>query len=342
LSKKSFIEDLREGERIDELFMVKQVRHGETRAGKPYLHLTLGDKSGETGAPVWDNSEAVTPHCRLGAVIRVRGMVQSYRDTLQLKVESIEPVEDQQVDLHHFIPVSSRTPDDMAHELRTVIEKVANRFLRLLLQDIFFGTETGAQFVAAPAAKGLHHAYQGGLLEHTLSMVKVASMLADHYPGVDGDLLIAGVLLHDVGKTVELDAVAGAVEYSDTGRLKGHLLIGCEIITAAAAAIADFPGELLIHLHHLVLSHHGRLEFGSPVVPMTPEALLLSFIDDVDAKMNRFEQLRRKLKTGTPQWSDYQRSMERYLYLTPLDGNADLEQSKEKPVQSLRQPRLFG
>lgn len=322
MQKERYVSDLLEGEKCDELFMIKQVRKGETRAGKPYLSLVFSDKSGEIAGPAWDHVERFEKICVPGAVVHVRGLVQTYRDRLQLKVDDITPVEKGDVDYSEFVAASRRNSQDMRSELEFVINSVANRFLRELLDVTFLRSEPGERFQQSPAAKGIHHAYLGGLLEHSLSMAQVADLLASHYPGVDRDLLVAGALLHDIGKIDELASEIGIIDYTDIGRLKGHLVIGCELIARTAEGIEDFPPDLLTHLQHLVLSHHGRHEFGSPVVPMTAEALLLSFIDDMDAKMNLVEQLSSKLTSGTTQWSEYQRSLERYLLLKPL-GYAD-------------------
>jgi len=317
VQKERFIKDLSEGEQLNELFMVKTARLGETRAGKPYLSLQFSDSSGEISGPAWDNVETFEKVCTVGAIVRVRGSVQTYREKLQLKVDDITAVEQSEYRLDDFIPASRRRPESMEAELFELIGSIKNPFFKKLLLQIFTNTEPGQRFLSSPAAKGIHHAYLGGLLEHSLSMAQVAHLLADHYPNIDGDLLVAGALLHDIGKTAELDHEVGVIDYTDIGRLKGHLVIGCEFIGRAADKIENFPRELLTHLQHLVLSHHGRQEFGSPVVPMTAEALLLSFIDDMDAKMNLVEQLSIKLKSDTPAWSDYQRSLERHLLLKP-------------------------
>jgi 3'-5' exoribonuclease len=323
MQKERYVSDLVEGAQYDELFMIKQVRRGETRAGKPYLSLVFSDKSGEIAGPAWDNVEALEKVCVPGAVVKVRGSVQTYRDRLQLRVEDIAPVDQGGVDLSGFVAASRRSSQNMRAELDLLLNSVADPFLKSLLDAIFFASEPGERFQQSPAAKGIHHAYLGGLLEHSLSMAHVAALLAGHYPGVDRDLLVAGALLHDIGKIEELASEVGIIDYTDVGRLKGHLVIGCELIGRAAEGIEDFPPDLLTHLQHLVLSHHGRQEFGSPIVPMTAEALLLSFIDDMDAKMNLVEQLSSKLKSGKTQWSEYQRSLERYLLLKPLDYSSE-------------------
>jgi 3'-5' exoribonuclease len=341
MGKVTFIEDLAVGETFNDLLMVKSARMGETRAGKPYLVLNLGDRSGEISGPVWENAEAYQDICVSGAVVRVKGQVQTYNEKLQLKIDNVSAADEQSYEMEAFIASSHRGAETMQDELRELISTVQNSFLRKLLERLFVQGDTGKIYRQSPAAKGIHHAYMGGLLEHSLSMAKVALMLAGHYEGIDSDLLVAGALLHDIGKTVELQNATGVIDYTDTGRLKGHLVIGCEMIGREAEHIKGFPGDLLAQLQHLVLSHHGRQEFGSPVVPMTAEALLLSFIDDMDAKMNLVEQLRRKVKSDGMQWSEYQRSLERYLLLKPLADQQEETPSRVEEPAPNKQRSLF-
>jgi 3'-5' exoribonuclease len=343
MEKKLFIHTLEEGQQVDDLFLVKSVRLAETRAGKPYLSLVFADRSGDIGGPAWDNAEALEKICIPGQVVRVRGAVQTYRDKLQLRVDHIEAADQTHLKMENYMAASSRNPASMESELDQRLSEIEDPFLRKLLYKIFHETEVGERFKHAPAAKGIHHAYRGGLLEHSLSMARVASLLADHYRTVDKDLVIAGALLHDIGKTVELQSEVGVIDYTDIGRLKGHVVIGSEFLAGAAAEIEDFPREVLVHLQHLVLSHHGKQEFGSPVVPMTAEALMLSFIDDMDAKMSLVDQLSAKLKADGPTWSDYQRSLERYILLKPmLDGGDSIEtKAEDDGPGSNRQHTLF-
>ena len=343
MEKKIFVETLEEGQQVDDLFLVKSVRLAETRAGKPYLSLVFADRSGDIGGPAWDNAEALEKICSPGKVVRVCGAVQTYRDKLQLRVDHIEAADQATLKMENYLAASSRNPASMESELDQRLSEIEDPFLSKLLDKIFHQTEVGERFQHAPAAKGIHHAYRGGLLEHSLSMARVASLLADHYRTVDKDLVIAGALLHDIGKTVELQSEVGVIDYTDIGRLKGHVVIGSEFLAGVAAEIEDFPKELLVHLQHLVLSHHGKQEFGSPVVPMTAEALLLSFIDDMDAKMSLVDQLSAKLKADGQTWSDYQRSLERYILLKPMLNGSDTIGTKtgdEGPV-STRQHTLF-
>lgn len=341
MAKTTFIETLQEGDRIDELFLVKAARLAETRAGKPYLVLTVMDKSGELSGPVWDNAEHVQQQCQPGEFIRLQGLVQSYRDKLQLKVDQVTPVARDQVEPGDFLPATIHDRTAMAAELQTIISTVTDPFLRRLLNRFFKKGEIWERFQQAPAAKSIHHAYVGGLLEHALSMVRVADMLAAHYQGVDRSLLIAGALLHDIGKIDELYMDNGLIDYTASGRLKGHLVIGSEMVARAAAQIADFPGDLLAQLQHLILSHHGRHEYGSPTVPMTVEAFLLNYIDELDSKMNVLEQLRRKMNTSEMSWSEYQRSLERYLYLNALQDEKDEHGRKDSDQPAGRQQTLF-
>jgi 3'-5' exoribonuclease len=340
MEKRCFVDQLKEGDRIDDAFLVKSARIAETKAGKPYLILTVMDKSGEISGPAWDDAEALGERCQPGNFIRLLGQVQSYREKLQLKIEGVEVLSETDVDPADFVAVSARDLDEMAEAVQEVVRSVHNPFIKRLLQRFFKKGELWDAFKTAPAAKGIHHAYVGGLLEHCLSMARVADFLSSHYPGVDRSLLLAGVLLHDIGKVKELQAEVGLIDYTSEGRLKGHLVIGSELVAAEAHALRDFPEELLTQLQHLILSHHGRQEFGSPTVPMTVEAFLLSQIDEMDSKMNLMEQLRRKMTGKEFMWSDYQRPLERFLYLSALEEEESAA-SRVDPSKPSRQQSLF-
>ena len=340
MAKHYFIDQMQDGDRFDEAFLVKSARIAETRTGRPYLILTVVDKSGEISGPVWDNAEAFAERCQVGSFIRLCGQVQSYREKLQIKVESVASLAESDIDPADFVAATAHDLSAMADAVQALIRSVENSFIRRLLQRIFKAGEVWDAFRTAPAAKGIHHAYVGGLLEHCLSMAKLADFLAAHYPGVDRSLLLAGVLLHDIGKVKELQSGMGLIEYTDEGRLKGHLVIGSELVAAEARALKDFPDGLLVELQHLILSHHGRQEFGSPTVPMTVEALLLSQIDDMDAKMNLIERLRSKIPGGDLSWTEYQKPLERYLYLRGLPELAS-EALPADPPRLSRQQSLF-
>ncbi len=340
MKKNAFVADLKEGQRIDDLFLVKSAKLGETKAGKPYLVLTIMDRSGEISGPIWDNVEALQNICIPAEVIHLLGSVQTYREKPQLKIDTVHKVPQEEIPSSLFFPTSSRNLEEMANELQALIHSIKNPFLKKLLSLFFKKSEWSDRFQEAPAAKAIHHAYVGGLLEHSLSVAKIADFLAGHYVGVNRSLLLAGALLHDIGKLAELRVAGGLIEYTVRGRLKGHLVIGSEMVALAVEKIRDFPEELLEQLQHLILSHHGRQEFGSPTVPMTVEAFILSFLDDLDAKMNITEQLRRKIEGAEMSWTEYQRSLERYLYLGGL-RKEEVPFEVSRTENNNRQPSLF-
>jgi len=340
MEKTIFVDQLKQGDRVDELFLVKSARLSETKAGKPYLILTVMDRSGELSGPVWENALELQKLCIAGEIIQVSGMVQSYRDNLQLKIGSVQHVLKSTVELGDFLPASPQNRSEMADKLQTLFRTVKDPYLKKLLNYFFNKSDWWLKFQDAPAAKGIHHAYIGGLLEHSLSTARICHLMAAHYEGVDRSLLIAGALLHDIGKLEELRTESGVVEYTVRGRLKGHLVIGSEMVAEVAGRIKDFPEELLEQLQHLILSHHGRQEFGSPTVPMTVEALVLSFVDDLDAKMNLVEQLRRKMNSAEMGWTEYQRTLERYLYLGGFEEKVESVDKNELPAKR-SQPSLF-
>ncbi len=341
MPKKQFVKDLHEGDRIDDLFLVKSSRLAETRAGKPYLQLSVMDRSGEINGPIWERAEEVAPHCQVGNFIRLQGVVQSYRQQLQLKIDSLQPWSREEVDLGDFVPICSKDREELAARLQSLVRSVDNPSLKKLLHRFFKKEPMWQRFQDAPAAKGIHHAYLGGLLEHSLSVAELADTISAHYPGVDRSLLIAGALLHDVGKVEELQMELALIDYTPRGRLKGHLVMGSEMVAAEAARIKDFPQDLLEQLQHLILSHHGQQEFGSPTVPMTIEAFLLSFLDDLDAKMNLMEQLRTKMMEPGLQWTEYQRSLERFLYLSPMPQEEEVAKDEPSISSPNRQQTLF-
>lgn len=315
LNKGILVADIEEGRKVEGVFLVKEMNRGETKAGKPFLRLTLMDQSGEISGPIWDDAEALAPFCRPGSFLAVTGQGENYRGSPQLRIVRVEAVAADQVDLADFMPSGDFDREQLAGELAELIAGVKNPHLHRLLTDIFQDRELSRRFKTAPAAKTMHHAYLGGLMEHTVAVAKLAAAVSALYPALDRDLLLAGALLHDLGKTEELVYQGYPFDYSNRGRLVGHLVIGAELVRQRAAALEGFPPELIERLQHLILSHHGRHEFGAPTLPMMQEAFILHFLDDLDAKVNYFERLRRKTNEPGYQWTEYQRNLERFLYL---------------------------
>jgi 3'-5' exoribonuclease len=311
--KKQFVKDLQEGQQVQDLFLLARKSLAETKAGKPYLSLTLMDRTGEVEGRVWDNAVALDRVAEVGDIVQLRGMAKPYQQNMQIVISDLRRMTPDQVDLTDFMPASPRSIQEMRRELATIIADVANPDLRRLMECLFSGSLL-EQFCTAPAAKKMHHAYIGGLLEHTLSVAGMAKKTCDHYGELDRDLLISGALVHDIAKTREFSYEAPPFDYTDSGRLLGHLVLGVEMVREAARGLNGHAPEILDALCHLILSHHGRHEFGAPVLPMTPEAIMLHHLDDMDAKMNYIGQLRDNMeKSG---WTGYQRPLERFLFLT--------------------------
>ena len=346
--KKIFVNRIREGQVVEDVFMIRNANRAETRSGKPYLILTLMDRSGEIGARVWDNVDAFMEICQPGGLVLVTAQAQAYMGALQLKVDAMQKIDEKEIDRTLFMQTTRKNIDGMGREIDLLAESIRNRFYKKLLQAFFSDRDFFKQFKTAPAAKSLHHAYLGGLLEHTLAVARLAEMLSGIYPALDRDLLLAGALLHDIGKTKEFTFDAYPFDYTDQGRLMGHLVLGVEMIQARINGISGFPEDLATRLQHLVLSHHGRYEYGSPALPMMSEAFVLHFLDDLDAKLNFIGHLEEQAPESGYQWTDFQRVLERFLYVngrpnseTTPAGAADLENSGNRSALNSKQQQLF-
>ncbi|MGI6656397.1 MAG: 3'-5' exoribonuclease YhaM family protein [Desulfobulbus sp.] len=312
--KHIFVANLSAGQQVRDIFLVARKTLAETKAGRPYLALTLMDRTGEIEARAWDNAVALAALADEGQYILVQGVVRPFREQMQLGIAGLQPVADQHVDPADFMPAGTRSPEEMAAELEATLAGIGDPPLQTLLRTLFQG-ETLHLFLRAPAAKKLHHAYIGGLAEHSLSVAAMAHRTAAQYPLVERDMLVAGALLHDLAKIEEFSFARPPFSYTTRGRLVGHLVLGAEMVTRAAAQVDGFPPDQLDRLVHMVLSHHGQYAYGAPVLPMTPEAIALHHLDDLDAKMHFMEEIRSKMGGTGWQWTDYQRHLERYLYL---------------------------
>ncbi|HSU12723.1 3'-5' exoribonuclease YhaM family protein [Longimicrobium sp.] len=313
------VRELADGRDVVACFIVHDKQRKETKSLKPYLHLVLGDRTGTIDAKVWDDAERLDRLFAAEDVVGVRGRTSTYNGRIELTVTSIQPVEIGEDDLELFLPASPRDRGVMGKELDLLVDTVADPALRLLLQRMTGRkTTTGKQYRLHPAAKKNHHAYLGGLLEHSLSVAKAADALCAHYQKqgarVDRDLLVTGALLHDVGKVRELSA-ARTIAYTDEGQLLGHILIGLQMVAKEAEQIPGIDADRLLHLQHLIASHQGRHEWASPKVPQTLEAVILHYADDLDSKMNPAMAMLHEVPGGG--WSAYDRSLERALFQPP-------------------------
>jgi len=338
------IKEITDGQTIHDLFLIREMSRGETKAGKPYLSLVLMDASGEISGRVWENAEQLMAECPAGAIVAVAGQAQAYKGILQLRIDTLRRIPDSEVDMARFVPSTRGNITLMAKELVKLAGSVENPFLKELLLSLFGERRLMQAFKKAPAAKVMHHACVGGLLEHTLAVARLAESVCALYPSLDRSLLMAGALLHDLGKLKEFNFDSFPFEYSDRGRLVGHMVLGIEMIQEKINGISGFPEELGDRLKHLILSHHGRHEFGSPSLPMMQEAFALNFLDDLDAKINYLDRLAGQAKGEGYQWTEFQRNLERFLFVKghqAEDDSSSLAPGQDNGVDP-RQRTLFG
>ncbi|MBW2107602.1 MAG: HD domain-containing protein [Deltaproteobacteria bacterium] len=310
--KETFVNMLKAGQSVDDIFVAMDKQLAQKKNGEPYLTLTLVDRTGDMKAVLWDNVEAISNRFAAGDYVRVKGNVSQYRDDLQVVVQDLEPASADHVEAKDFLPATERDVEQMFSQLTQAAATIQNTHLAALLKAFFEDTTFVALFKAAPAAKKMHHAYLGGLLEHTLSITRLSDAVATHYKGIDRDLLLAGAILHDIGKVHEL-CYDTHIDYSDSGRLLNHIVIGIEMLDEKIAVLPDFPQDLALLLKHLIVSHHGTREFGSPEPPKTLEAIILNYIDDLDAKVTGVRAFMEAQDDQTA-WTSYHRLLERFFY----------------------------
>jgi len=308
------IKDLTLGQSLRELYLVKSKRKSTTKQGKTYLDLELQDKTGIIKAKVWDDADRADEECRRGDVIKVEAVVEEFNRALQLKVKRLRRAEPEEADLAELLPATDKDPGAMLQGLRERIAAVQNPHLHQLL-DLFFADHDFVEKLSvSAAARNLHHGFRGGLLEHIYAMVRIADWLVENiYPALDRDLVLAGTILHDVGKITELNSDL-EISYTREGFLQGHISLGLIMIHDQARTLPDFPPELLLHLEHIVLSHHGEHEWGSPVLPATPEAMLIHHVDNLDAKTTMVLEAIKSDKNLDEEFTEYHRALERHFY----------------------------
>ena len=286
--KDIFVADLagfEESRLFDSFFMVLHKQHRTTKSNKPYLMLILGDKTGQVEARIWEPGDPrIAKEFERGDIVKVRGCISRFDDRLQLKVEQLRKSAVGESEKTDLLPSTTCNVDELWQQLLGFVGSFTDPHLKQLLTTLLSDDKLAQAYREAPAAKQLHHAYLGGLLEHVISLLKLADRAAPHYPVLHRDLLLSGVILHDIGKVYELGWDAG-FEYTVEGTLLGHIQMGMELVEKTIAGLPDFPPRLKTLVLHVILSHHGKLEFGSPKLPMIPEALVLNFLDDLDAKM---------------------------------------------------------
>lgn len=291
----------------DEFTFFLIVNKSETKLaknGRPFLNLELRDRSLILPAKIWDNVESASQQFREGTIIKVAGVIEEFNGAPQIKIDKIRTAkENENVSAEDFLPKSKRSLDEMKNELKNVIDSIQNPFLSDLLNKVFTGDNL-KKYIRTPAGKGWHHAYIHGLLEHTLEIIRICELMFRIHPQVNRDLLITGALLHDFGKTEEL-SYESSFDYTDKGKLIGHIMIGAFAVEQAASSIPNFPDELKEQLIHLVLSHQGKLEFASPVEPKTLEAIVLYQADELSAKTNAYKSAIEADKNKNSRWTKF-------------------------------------
>jgi len=316
------------------LVLSKEIRQKKT--GEHYLSLHLSDRTGEIDAKMWDNVAEVMHTFERDDFIKVKGLVQVYQNRSQFTVHKLRRLDDDEVEFADYFPCSDRDVNEMFAELQGIVSGVQDVHLRALLEAVLGDPEIAVKFKMAPAAKNIHHACRGGLLEHVLSLCSLSRATAAHYREIDLDLLIAGAVLHDLGKIDEL-SYARSFSYSSEGQLLGHIVIGLRMVGKKFDALPDFPPKLRTLVEHMIVSHHGELEFGSPKIPVFPEALLFHHLDNLDSKMEVMRSALKRDSLVEGEFTGWIAPLERYLlkksrYLQESDPLPQAVPPKEQPV----------
>lgn len=313
-----YINQLSERDAVDEVFLVAEKQLRANRQGNHYLQLRLSDKTGSVTGMLWNANENLYGSFENGNFLRVQGTTQVYNGNLQMIVTRIERVDPSQVDETDFVTLQTAEVDKLAARLAQLLRGVRNVPLRDLAECFLVDEAFMAKFTSAPAGVKNHHAYKGGLLEHVVSLMEVCQVVAPRYPQVDADLLLLGAFLHDAGKIDELtyDRELG---YSDEGQLIGHVVMAVSMVEEKAREAAklsgeEFPRELLLRLKHMIVSHHGEYEFGSPKLPMTLEAIALHHLDNLDAKIYSVGQILKEDANSDSNWTSYNQAMGRKFF----------------------------
>ncbi|HYM79198.1 MAG TPA: OB-fold nucleic acid binding domain-containing protein [Candidatus Dormibacteraeota bacterium] len=320
--------------------VAKQIKPKKT--GEPYLALTLGDRSGQLEAKMWDNVEEVLDAFEQDDFLKIKGLINKYKQRFQLTIHKLRKLGDSEIEFADYLPKTTKDIDELWQTLVSYVGTFQNSHLKSLVQAFMADPEISAAYRNAPAAKTLHHAYIGGLLDHVVSLFRSCDLMCKNYPQINRDLILTGAFLHDIGKVHEL-AYNRSFSYTTKGQLLGHMIIELEMLQAKLALQPGFPEELKIMVEHLIISHHGQYEFGSPKLPMFPEALMLHYLDDLDSKMEAMRaQFERESSLDGP-WTSYNASLGRPLlntekFLAPKKSTPP-EESTSEPVSDHHESR---
>ncbi|HLN86704.1 MAG TPA: HD domain-containing protein, partial [Candidatus Limnocylindrales bacterium] len=309
--KSLYAADIRENQLVDAMFLVVSKNHGVTKGGSSYLTLKLLDRSGEIEARVWERADDLARGFNKNDFVRVRGQATLFQGKIQIRVQDVIRVDESKVAAEDFLPKSANDPEAMLAELQAILRAIKNPHLLALAEACFGDEELMRLLKQAPGAKTIHHPYLSGLLEHTLSLLKLILKVVENYRSVDVDLLLVGGFLHDIGKVYEF-TFDRALDYTDAGQLLGHLVMEVEMVTKKIDMIPEFPADLALLVKHMLVSHHGAYEFGSPKLPQTLEAVILHSLDDLDGKIQAIQNMPEK-EPGS-KWTAFHRAYGRSFF----------------------------
>lgn len=332
--KSLYAAEIHENQLVDTLFLVSAKNHGVTKTGNSYLVIKLLDRSGEIEGRVWERADDLTRGFEKNDFVRVRGQATLYQGRMQIRVQDVMRVDEKTVAAEDFLPKSAFDPDAMLLDLQAILRSMKNQHLLGLAEAFFADRELIELLKRAPGAKTIHHPFLSGLLEHTLSLLKLILKVVENYKGIDVDLLLIGGFLHDIGKVHEF-SFDRAVEYTDEGQLLGHLVMEVEMIDKKIAMLPDFPKELAMLVKHLVVSHHGAYEFGSPKLPQTVEAVILHALDDLDGQIQAIQNLPER-EPGS-RWTAFHRAYGRSFYRGgSLENDENSQTSANEQIGGLK------
>ncbi len=321
------ITQLVKNDSVDHYLLVRKADIRLTKSNKEFLSLELGDTSGSISSNVWDNTDSIFSIIKSGDVVKVKGSIEEFQGNLQIRISSIKIVtEEEGISPTDFLPHSKREIAVMKKEFEDRLNKISNEYLKSLLK-LIFTDENFEKYSKVPAGKSWHHSYVHGLLEHTLEIIRICDLMCDIHPEINRDLLISGAMMHDFGKTEELNFEKN-FDYTDKGKLLGHIVISAMLVNEKSKEIKDFPEELKNLLIHIILSHQGKLEYASPVVPKTLEAITLYQADELSAKVNAYKNAIVSDSRGDSKWTKYISLISTELYNHGLTPEAEEEINK--------------
>ena len=312
--EKLFVSDLKEKQTLQTTFLAKNKTLLTDKKGNQYISLYLSDKSGSVDAKIWDNIERMNNSFESGDIVMVKGQVQLFQNKKQIVVHKIDTIQDEKLNFEDYVGKTSRSPEEVLQELLQIVDQIESDPIKQLILSTLNDPSIKDKLLTSPAAKSIHHVKVGGLIEHILSISQIMVFVAKQYPHLNFDLLIFGAIFHDLGKVWELEWTNKGIRYTDKGRLVGHLVMSAELVEKKASQILGFPEEQVTILKHIILSHHGKLEYGSPKVPMLLEAYVVWMIDDLDSKVDSITQFMNQDSSGDDTWTSFNQLYGRHFF----------------------------